>query len=77
MAARDENRAREAIRHLEEEGTNDGTVEWLKLDLSDPRLAVRSAKELLEKETRLDILGERATSSWYMNFPLISGWDSQ
>ncbi|KAF7301035.1 NAD-binding protein [Mycena indigotica] len=37
----------------------DGSVHWLKLDLSDPRLAVSAAKELMEKEDseRLDIIG--------------------
>ncbi|KAJ7499834.1 NAD-P-binding protein [Mycena latifolia] len=56
MAARNEEKATEAIRKLESEGINDGSVHWHKLDLTDPRAANRSAKEFLEKEQRLDIL---------------------
>jgi NAD(P)-dependent dehydrogenase (short-subunit alcohol dehydrogenase family) len=57
MAARDEGRATEAIKQLQAENINDGSVHWLKLDLSDPRAARRAANEFLEKEQRLDILG--------------------
>jgi len=60
IAARNEQRALDAIRQLEEEGLGDGSVEWLKLDLSHPRLVKRSAEEFLEKETRLDILVNNA-----------------
>jgi NAD(P)-dependent dehydrogenase (short-subunit alcohol dehydrogenase family) len=57
MAARDEGRATAAIEQLQSEDLNDGSVHWLKLDLTDPRDAQRSAREFLEKEERLDILG--------------------
>ncbi|KAF7301039.1 NAD-binding protein [Mycena indigotica] len=60
MAARDEGRAIEAIKKLEAENINDGSVHWLKLDLSDPRLTVGAAKELMEKEERLDIIVNNA-----------------
>ncbi|KAJ7886204.1 hypothetical protein B0H14DRAFT_3082202 [Mycena olivaceomarginata] len=56
MAARSEERALEAIKQLQSENINDGSVHWLKLELSDPRAAKRAAQEFLEKETRLDIL---------------------
>jgi len=58
MAARDEGRAMEAIEKLKKEGINDGSVHWLKLDLSDPRMAQSAGKEFLGKEQRLDILGK-------------------
>ncbi|KAJ7819762.1 hypothetical protein B0H14DRAFT_2519960 [Mycena olivaceomarginata] len=57
MAARSEEGALEAIKQLQSENINDGSVHWLKLELSDPRAAKRAAQEFLEKETRLDILG--------------------
>ncbi|KAF9014141.1 NAD-P-binding protein [Cyathus striatus] len=60
MAARDEGRAMDAIKKLETEGIADGSVHWLKLDLSDPRLARQSAEEFTRKETRLDILVNNA-----------------
>ncbi|KAF8985345.1 hypothetical protein BDQ17DRAFT_1495390, partial [Cyathus striatus] len=60
MAARDEGRATDAIRKLETEGIADGSVQWLKLDLSDPRLARQSAEEFAKRENRLDILGAGA-----------------
>jgi NAD(P)-dependent dehydrogenase (short-subunit alcohol dehydrogenase family) len=57
IAARDEGRTTEAMKQLQAENINDGSVHWLKLDLSDPRAARRAANEFLEKEQRLDILG--------------------
>ncbi|KAJ7620929.1 hypothetical protein B0H17DRAFT_1219422 [Mycena rosella] len=60
MAARDEGWAAEAIKKLESENINDGSVHWHKLDLSDPRAANRSAKEFLAKEQHLDILVNNA-----------------
>ena len=59
LAARDEGRATEALARLESEGLGpgNGTVQWLKLDLSDPKTAQEAAKEFIGKETRLDILG--------------------
>ena len=57
MAARNESRALAAIEQLNAEDMADGSVHWLKLDLSDPRLAKQAAEEFLHKEKRLDILG--------------------
>lgn len=57
MAARSESKATAAIQQI-----NDlklpGSVHWLKLELSDSRNAQASARDFLEKEKRLDILGE-------------------
>ncbi|KAF9044227.1 NAD-P-binding protein [Panaeolus papilionaceus] len=60
IASRNEARVSEAIDRLKSEGVGDGTLVWLNLDLSDPRLAKRAAEELLEKEERLDILVNNA-----------------
>ncbi|KAJ7476910.1 NAD(P)-binding protein [Mycena galericulata] len=62
MGARDEGRAAIAIKQLESENINDGSVHWLKLDLSHPRLVRAAAKDFLEKEQRLDILVNNAAS---------------
>ncbi|KAF5362156.1 hypothetical protein D9756_002152 [Leucocoprinus leucothites] len=56
MACRREEAYKEASKRLEEAGLGDGSVHWLHLDLSDPRLASKAAKEFLQKEDRLDIL---------------------
>jgi hypothetical protein len=45
MAARDEGRATAAIKQLQSEDINNGSVHWLKLDLTDPRAAQQSARE--------------------------------
>lgn len=58
LAARNESKATAAIAQLEAEGLGPGLVEWLYLDLSDPRKAKAAAEAFLKKETRLDILGE-------------------
>lgn len=58
MAARDEGRAMSAIQQLKDEGICDGSIHWLNLNLSDPRLAKKAAEEFLQLEKRLDILGE-------------------
>jgi len=63
MGARDEGRALEAIKQLQADNINDGSVHWLKLDLSDPRAAQRAAQEFLEKENRLDIIVNNAGRS--------------
>ncbi|KAE9398046.1 NAD(P)-binding protein [Gymnopus androsaceus JB14] len=59
MAARNEAKALEAIEKLKQEGLEpgNGQVEWLKLDLSDPREAKKAAQIFMEKEKRLDVLG--------------------
>lgn len=58
MATRDAARAAEAILKLEAENLGDGSVQFIQLDLSDPRAVSRVAKEFLEKENRLDILSK-------------------
>ncbi|KAJ7362538.1 NAD-P-binding protein [Mycena albidolilacea] len=60
MGARNGGRAAEAIERLKAENIGDGSVHWLELDLSDPRLASQVAKEFLSKEERLDILVNNA-----------------
>lgn len=45
------------MERLKKEGLGDGSLHWLKLDLSDPRGAKSSAEEFMKKEDRLDILG--------------------
>lgn len=55
MAARNEEKARTAIDHLEPE-PGVGEVCFLKLDLSDPREARKAALEFISKERRLDVL---------------------
>ncbi|KAF5390058.1 hypothetical protein D9757_003775 [Collybiopsis confluens] len=62
MAARNEAKATEAIEQLTTEGfgPGNGQVEWLKLDLSDPREAKKAAEVFMEKEKRLDVLVNNA-----------------
>ncbi|PPR03717.1 hypothetical protein CVT24_007392 [Panaeolus cyanescens] len=60
IAARNESRALDAIQKMQVEGIEDGTLRWLHLDLSDPRLAKKSAEEFASKENRLDILVNNA-----------------
>lgn len=59
IGARSEERAKAAIERLRAEGLEpgNGELEWLALDLSDPRKVKESAEAFLEKEDRLDILG--------------------
>lgn len=56
MACRREEAYEDALKRLNQAGLGDGSVHWLHLDLSDPRLANKAAKEMLRKERRLDIL---------------------
>jgi len=58
MAVRNKQKAIDAIKQLKEEGIEDGQIEWLELDLSDPRKSKKAAEVFLNKEERLDILGE-------------------
>ncbi|KAF8719085.1 hypothetical protein AX14_009419 [Amanita brunnescens Koide BX004] len=62
LAARDEKAASDALEKLNSEdlAPGKGEVKWLKLDLSDPREAKKSAEELLKLESRLDILVNNA-----------------
>jgi len=56
LATRNEEGTKEAMEMLKNEGLGDGTLHWLKLDLSDPRGVKSSAEEFMKKEDRLDIL---------------------
>ena len=61
MGSRNEEKALTAIEEIEEDlrqkNKTGGSIHWLRLDLSDPRLAKKAAEEILGKEERLDILG--------------------
>ncbi|KIK62758.1 hypothetical protein GYMLUDRAFT_242403 [Collybiopsis luxurians FD-317 M1] len=61
MGSRNEEKALKAIEEIQanlcQRNKTDGSVHWLRLDLSDPRLVKRAAEELLQKEERLDIIG--------------------
>ncbi|EIW55471.1 NAD-P-binding protein [Trametes versicolor FP-101664 SS1] len=62
IGARSEERAKAAIERLRAEGLQprNGELEWLELDLSDPRKAKASAEAFLAKEKQLDILVNNA-----------------
>ncbi|KAF8156425.1 NAD(P)-binding protein [Pholiota molesta] len=60
IAGRNEERVSAAIKQLESEGIEDGSLHFLKTDLADPRLAKQAGEEFLQKETRLDILVNNA-----------------
>ncbi|KAI0646449.1 NAD-P-binding protein [Trametes meyenii] len=62
IGARSEERAKAAIERLRAEGLQpgNGELEWLELDLSDPRKAKQSAETFLSKEKRLDVLVNNA-----------------
>ncbi|KZT31947.1 NAD(P)-binding protein [Sistotremastrum suecicum HHB10207 ss-3] len=64
MGARNESKATGAIAQLEAEGLGpgNGRVVYHQLDLSDPRLAKKSAEEFMARETRLDALINNAAS---------------
>jgi hypothetical protein len=63
MGARNEEKASVAIEEIEVKlrkdanGNSKGSVHWLKLDLSNPRLVKEAGTWFLSKEERLDILG--------------------
>ncbi|KAI0771710.1 NAD-P-binding protein [Trametes elegans] len=58
LAARSEHKAYAAIQrlHAQRLAPGRGEVVWLRLDLSDPRDALKAAQEFLQKEDRLDVL---------------------
>lgn len=60
LAARNEQRAKDAIARLDfsSEGGKKASVEWLELDLSDPKMAKQAAERFLREEQRLDVVGE-------------------
>ena len=59
IAGRSEARVAAAIERLRAEGLEpgNGALEWVELDLSDPRKAKEGAEKFLARETRLDVLG--------------------
>ena len=59
IAGRSEARVKAAIERLRAEGLEpgNGALEWVELDLSDPRKAKESAERFVAKEARLDVLG--------------------
>ncbi|CAK5275966.1 unnamed protein product [Mycena citricolor] len=63
MAARDQERAETAIQQLEAEGISDGSVHWLKLNLSDVRTVRDATESFRKKEERLDILVNNAAKA--------------
>ncbi|WFD29800.1 hypothetical protein MSPP1_000813 [Malassezia sp. CBS 17886] len=56
LAARSEERAREAIAKLEKEDGVKGSVEWLPLDLASLKSIKQAADMFLQKKTQLDML---------------------
>ena len=62
LAARDEGRAKAAIKLLNDEGLgkegSESEVFWHKLDLADPAKTKISAEEFVKKESRLDVVSE-------------------
>ncbi len=58
IAGRSEDRVAAAIKQLESEGIEDGSLHLLKVNLAIPKSVKRSSEEFLATETRLDILGE-------------------
>ncbi|KAF7333691.1 NAD-binding protein [Mycena venus] len=60
MGARNGVRAAEAIERFKTENIGDGSVHWLELDLFNPRLTSKAAKEFLKMDDRLDILIDNA-----------------
>ena len=59
IAGRSEARVAAAIERLRAEGREpgNGALEWVELDLSDPRKAKEGADRFVARETRLDVLG--------------------
>ncbi|KAH9852467.1 NAD-P-binding protein [Lenzites betulinus] len=62
IGARNEERAKTAIERLRADGLEpgNGELEWLELDLSDPRKTKESAEAFIAKERRLDVLVHNA-----------------
>ena len=60
LAARDEGRAKNAIKLLNDEGLgkegSGSEVVWLELEMGDPAKAKLSAEEFMKKESRLDVI---------------------
>lgn len=64
-------KAAKAIASLDDLGSARGKVEWLKLDLSDPKNAKEAAQEFLTKEKRLDILSSSTPTEIYFRCSFI------
>jgi len=64
MASRNEEKCKAAIERLQKESLEPGKgqVEFLKLDLVDPRGAKQSAEDFMTKEERLDVLVNNAAA---------------
>lgn len=75
LAARNKDRALEAISRLQAEGLapGNGEVRWLQLDLALPPDVQKSAETFLKGEKRLDILGELHMSCTCTSCPLHFG----
>ncbi|TFK93642.1 NAD-P-binding protein [Polyporus arcularius HHB13444] len=74
LASRSEASAAAAMEQLRSEGLGprNGQIEWLELDLSDPRKAKRSAEDFLAREDRLDMLVNNAgirSPDWGTHLP--------
>ena len=70
LAARDEGRAKDAIKLLNDEGLgkegSGSEVLWHRLDLADPAKTKISAEEFVEKESRLDVVSECLSSEVWL-----------
>ena len=60
LAARNETKASSALERLKHEGLapGNGEVEFLKVDLSDPKATKSAAERFIQLEKRLDVLGD-------------------
>ena len=62
LGSRSEEKGKNAVAKLQEEGIGSGEVIYLYVDIGTPELAKKSAEGFLEKESRLDVLGQYASS---------------
>jgi len=71
MSSRNEEKCKAAIERLKKESLEpgNGQVEFLKLDLVDPRGAKQSAEEFMKKEERLDVLVNNAAALYDQGNP--------
>lgn len=58
VGSRSEERGKNAVAKLQEDGVGSGEVIYLHVDIGTPELAKKSAEGFLEKEARLDVLGK-------------------
>ncbi|KJA26759.1 hypothetical protein HYPSUDRAFT_1029410 [Hypholoma sublateritium FD-334 SS-4] len=64
VGSRSEERGKNAVTKLQEEGIGSGEVIYLHVDIGTPELAKKSAEGFLGKETRLDVLVNNAAIIW-------------